>query len=141
MKTLLVICALASGYLHAAESNDAVEFTGSLQHDSSAATKFSVSVPAGQVSKLTLPDGTELEFSAAAANGTPNQSVVRLLDPSGNKLHTAIAPGNAPAVKSVRYTICGSQVTFESPIHTVSVACPKGKPNYSVKWTAAASPR
>ena len=115
MKKLLAICAFASISFHAIASDAVVEFTGSVQHDNSPATSFSISVPAGEVSKLTLPDGTALEFSAAGAKGSSNQSVVRLVDSSGKKLHTATTPGNAPMVKSIRYTICGSQVTFEAP--------------------------
>jgi hypothetical protein len=119
-----VVIVVASFQAFAA--NEAVSFSGSVQRDSEPATTFELAVPAGESSKLTLDDGTILEFSAAASSGDAAQSVIRLLDPSGKQLHSATKPGNAPTSKSFRYLICGGSVTFSSPASEAKVAsCPQ----------------
>jgi hypothetical protein len=120
---LLVGLALAIPSFHVLAATDTVRFSGSVQRDSSPATAFDVSIPAGETSKFILADGTSLEFSAAASQGSPGQSVVRLLDPAGKQLHSATTPGNAPMSKSLSYTICGSRVRFVSPAPANPTSC------------------
>ena len=121
---LLAGLALAFTALHGLAATDAVHFSGSVQRDSSPPTGFDISMPAGETSKFILADGTSLEFSAAASQGSPAQSVVRLLDASGKQLHSATTPGSAPMSKSLSYTICAGRVRFVSPAPAVPASCP-----------------
>jgi hypothetical protein len=107
-----------------AQASDAkVEFRGTVRRDGTRAIPFDVSVPAGAISKLMLQNGAILEFGAAAAQGIPKQSVVRLMDEAGNPLHPSTTPGNAPLLKSIRYTICGKRVIFQNPSSLPEVTC------------------
>ena len=120
----VVACVVSSQALAIIDTTtDTVRFSGSVQRDNGATTSFDIAVPAGKTSKLILPDGSALEFSAAANHDSPSQSVVRLLDPSGKQLHSETAPGNAPASKSVSYSICNGQVRFVSPAPAEPIAC------------------
>jgi hypothetical protein len=87
---LFVIVAITFASFQAFAANNAVHFSGSVQRDNAPPVIFTINVPAGETSKLTLEHGIILRFSAAATHGNPDRSVVRLLDSSGKQLHVAI---------------------------------------------------
>ena len=53
---------------------DVVRFSGSVQRDCAPATPFDVAIRAGKASKITLADGTALEFSVTRREMTPRRA-------------------------------------------------------------------
>lgn len=126
LKTLVGLFLTASSF-PALAANGAMVFSGAIQTDNAPAMAFDLAVPAGKTSTLKLEDGTTVEFSAAATQGEPSQSVVTLLDPSGAKLHSTTRPGNSQADKSLFYLVCSGKVTYISPAPVVQPSCPQGE--------------
>ncbi|MDE2307106.1 MAG: hypothetical protein KGJ97_02305 [Xanthomonadaceae bacterium] len=107
-------------------ASDFVTFDGSVRHGQAPATSFQLVVPAGETSRLTLDDGTVLEFTAAASHAKSARSMVELLDASGKQLHKATWPGDAPSQRSFRYVVCGDRAIFFSPASKSTAApCPQ----------------
>lgn len=118
---------LTAGSFQALAANGVIVFSGAIQNDNAPAMAFDLAVPVGKTTTLKLEDGTTVEFSAAAAQGEPSQSVVTLLAPSGVKLHSTTRPGNTQADKSLFYLVCGGKVTYISPAPVVQPSCPQGE--------------
>ena len=115
MKTkLVVLIAIALVPLCASAANDSVHFTGAVQSDNATPSKFEMTVPNGEKTKIALADGTVIELTAASAKDAAATSDVRLLDASGKQLHYAKAPHDVTS-KSFAYSICKGEVTFTSP--------------------------
>ena len=115
MKTkLVVLIAIALVPLCASAANDSVHFTGTVQSDNATPSKFEMTVPNGETTKIALADGTVIELTAASAEDAAATSDVRLLDASGKQLHYAKAPHDVTS-KSFAYSICKGEVTFTSP--------------------------
>ena len=115
MKTkLVVIIAIAIVPLCASAANDSVHFSGAVQSGNATPSRFEMTVPNGETTKIALADGTVIELTAASAEDAAATSDIRLLDASGKQLHHAEAPHDVTS-KSFAYSICKGEVTFTSP--------------------------
>lgn len=115
MKTkLAAFTALALAPLCASAAIDSVHFSGTVQSDDATPSRFEMTVPNGQTSKIVLSDGTVVELTAAPTDDLSATSDIRLLDASGKQLHFAKTPHEVTS-KSFSYSICQGQVTFTSP--------------------------
>ena len=103
-------------------STSTIEFVGYVQRDSNPGTQFTIRVPAGQDSKVTLNDGTTVEIKTA--DGEKPETVIHLISPTGAQLHTETVPGADLASKSFEYLICGKGITFISPAPEAPAKCP-----------------
>ncbi|MBS7458656.1 hypothetical protein [Coralloluteibacterium stylophorae] len=105
---IVVLTALAALPACAAEA-DPVDFDGRVIRDDGAATRFRLTLPAGESTGVLLDSGLRVDL-VAADDGT---GTVRLLDEAGRRLHETDADA---ARAPFAYLVCGGEARFVSPV-------------------------
>jgi hypothetical protein len=96
--------------------------TGSVWENQDQVARFDFTAVPGKPARITMGNGKELEV-VVAPSGT---RTMRILDGSGQQLHSAVMGPDAPTDRTFRYSFCGSGVAFASPEPAEMPRCPQG---------------
>ena len=120
-RTRTLLAALLAAAALPAIAAGPVRFEGSVWEGGGIVVRFDENVPLGQKRTMELPGKQVVEMSVDAAG----QSTVRLVDKSGQELHSSVSPPDGPNPNVFRYAFCRKgPVAFTSPPKGERSGCP-----------------
>ena len=123
MKAKIVIgIAFAASSLVASAQDGDMTFSGSVWEDGGTRQFFQLKAAPGETKRIDIRGGRTVEVTRDAAG----ESVIRLVDPQGQQLHSATTPSGTGPEKTFTYAFCeNGTVTYLSPLSQEASVCPK----------------